>query len=164
MSHTEAADPPAEVRSYGSGVDADFEAFYRSERQGLVGLARATVGDHATAEEIVHDVLAKVYLRWARIEEPLRYARRAVANASRNELRRRSVRRRHLEVTVTSTLDADELFDALAKLRPRERAAIALRYYSDLSYADIAEALECRESTARNLVHRALEHLEAALG
>jgi RNA polymerase sigma factor (sigma-70 family) len=163
VSHAEAVDRPAAVPAY-SGGDADFEAFYRAERDGLVGLARATVGDRATAEEIVHDVLAKVYLRWARIDEPLRYTRRAVTNASRNELRRRAVRRRPVEVTVASALDADELFDALAKLRPRERAAIALRYYSDLSYADIAAALDCRESTARNLVHRALERLEVALG
>ena len=146
--------PPAYVPA-----DAAFEAFYRSERDGLVGIARATVGDHGTAEELVHDVLAMVYLRWARIDDPLRYARRAVANASRNELRRRAVRRRHREVVVTTSLEADELFDALAALRPHERAAVALRYYSDLSFAEIASALGCRESTARSIVSRALARL-----
>jgi RNA polymerase sigma factor (sigma-70 family) len=144
--------------------DAAFAAFYRAERDGLVGIARATVGDHETAEELVHDVLAKVYLRWARIDEPLRYSRRAVANASRNELRRRAVRGRHRAVVVTSSLDADELSDALAALRPRERTAIALRYYADLPFSDIAQALGCRESTARSLVSRGLVRLNAALG
>jgi RNA polymerase sigma factor (sigma-70 family) len=53
---------------------------------------------------------------------------------------------------------------ALARLRPRQRAAVFLRYYLDLSEADIADALECRPGTVKSLLSRALtalkEHLD----
>jgi len=58
-----------------------------------------------------------------------------------------------------STLQARELLDAIAKLRYRERAALALRFYEDLPDADIAELLGCRVGSVASLIHRALARL-----
>ena len=51
----------------------------------------------------------------------------------------------------------------LAGLPARQRAAVALRFYDDLAFAEIAMILDCPESTARSYVHRALERLRAQL-
>ena len=55
--------------------------------------------------------------------------------------------------------EADELFDALAALPSRQRAALVLRFYEDLSEADIAVALGCRPGTVKSLLHRGLAEL-----
>ena len=60
-------------------------------------------------------------------------------------------------------LDADELADALAMLPARQRAAIVLRFYSDLSEAATAAALGCRPGTVGSLVHRGLAQLRRVL-
>jgi RNA polymerase sigma factor (sigma-70 family) len=63
----------------------------------------------------------------------------------------------------SSDLGADELDDAIAKLPARQRAAVVLRYYGDLSDAEIARALRCRPATVRSLVHRALAELRKVI-
>lgn len=57
----------------------------------------------------------------------------------------------------------DELFDALATLPWRQRAALVLRFHADLADADIASALGCRPSTVRSIIHRALGSLRKEL-
>lgn len=54
---------------------------------------------------------------------------------------------------------AREMLDALARLAPRRRAALVLRFYADLSEADIAEVLGCRPGTVGSMVHRGLRQL-----
>jgi len=56
-----------------------------------------------------------------------------------------------------------ELRDALCRLRPRQRLAVVLRYYLDLSFDEVAAAIGCRPATARSLVHRALGELREVL-
>jgi RNA polymerase sigma factor (sigma-70 family) len=50
----------------------------------------------------------------------------------------------------------DELWDVLARLKPRQRAALVLRFYEGMADADIAEILGCRTPTVRTTIHRAL--------
>src|SRR5690242_16023337 len=71
-----------------------FDQLYRERYAGLVRLAYLMVGDNAVAEELVQDAFAKAHLRWSRIEHPVAYVHTAVLNGARNELRRRSRRRR----------------------------------------------------------------------
>ena len=59
--------------------------------------------------------------------------------------------------------DADLARRLLAGLPARQRAAVALRFYDDLAFAEIATVLDCPESTARSYVHRALERLRNQL-
>jgi RNA polymerase sigma factor (sigma-70 family) len=58
---------------------------------------------------------------------------------------------------------ADEMWDALATLNDRQRAAIVLRFYEDLPDADIAEILGCRTATVRTAIHRGLGSLRKVI-
>ena len=104
-----------------------------------------------------------------RIEHALAYLRRAVVSRSVSALRRRRVELRHLtrvrDVEVVGALgpEAAAVRTALARLRPRQRAAVFLRYYLDLPEAQIAEALGCRLGTVKSLLHRSYEILRRHL-
>ena len=60
-------------------------------------------------------------------------------------------------------LDADELFDALATLPYRQRAALVLQFYEGLPQSEIAQVLRCREGTVASLVHRGLAQLRRVI-
>jgi RNA polymerase sigma factor (sigma-70 family) len=60
-------------------------------------------------------------------------------------------------------MQADELFDVLAELPARMRAALVLRYYEDLPEDDIAALLGCAPGTVRSLIHRALARLRLVI-
>ena len=142
-----------------------FIELYRETYAPMVRLAVLLTGSEVLAEDLVHDAFVRVHARWARVESPTSYLRAAVVNACRSARRRarleRSVAARsHAAV---ASLDADELFDALAALPYRQRAAIVLQYYEGLSQAEIAGVLACREGTVASLVHRGLEQLRRVI-
>jgi RNA polymerase sigma factor (sigma-70 family) len=60
-------------------------------------------------------------------------------------------------------LEADELFDVLAALPDRQRAAVVLRYWHDLDENQIADALGCRPGTVGSLLHRAIARLREVM-
>ena len=64
---------------------------------------------------------------------------------------------------VTEVPELDETWDVLRRLPPRQRAAVVLRFYEDLSEAAIAELLGCRPGTVKSLIHRGLAKVEEAL-
>ena len=136
---------------------------YAGQRLGLVRLAYLVTGDRDAAEEVVQEAFVSTMRAWQTVREPGPYVRRAVVNASRSWLRRRSLERRHAESPADSTGPApsapDELWDVLARLNERQRAAIVLRYYEGLPDAEIATMLGCREATVRTTIHRALAAL-----
>jgi RNA polymerase sigma-70 factor (sigma-E family) len=144
-----------------AGAPQSFSDFYREHAQAMVGVATLLVGSRAEAEEIVQDAFAKVHLRWDRVELPLAYTRRTVVNASRSVLRRRGVRERYERqlVPAVDELGARELVDAVGHLPARQRAAVVLRFYADLSERETAEALGCRPGTVGSLVSRAMHAL-----
>lgn len=132
-------------------------------------------GDRQAAEDLLQDVLERMYPRWRRISgSPEAYARVALANAAVNRWRRHS--RRVVEAplpdhTVGPTVAGphesighhDDLLAALAQLPPRQRAAVVLRYFDDLSEADTAAALGCRVGTVKSQTARGLARLRAVL-
>jgi RNA polymerase sigma-70 factor (sigma-E family) len=141
-----------------------FEQYYLRHRDSLIRLAATMVDRADVAEDLVHDVFARVLLRWETLDHPDAYVRRALVNACRNELRRRAVRRRiRPDSLMDSTLGADELTDALRALTPRQRTAVVLRYYADLSELEIAHAMGCRPGTVKSLLARGLDHLRATI-
>ena len=92
------------------------------------------------------------------------YLRTTVVNACRDLHRHRAVvRRTPLPIAEPAIAEHDELFDALAALPWRQQAALVLRFHVDLSDADIAVALDCRQSTVRSIIRRALASLRKEL-
>jgi RNA polymerase sigma-70 factor (sigma-E family) len=143
-----------------------FDRLYRSQYARMVFLARAMTGSLAQAEEVVQDAFVELYRRWSTVNYPLTYLRIAVVNRSRSVERRRAVERRHQvsgQEGVAFDTAAVAVRDALEKLTPRQRAAVVLRYYEDLSERDIARALDCRPGTVKSLLSRSLVKLKEAL-
>jgi RNA polymerase sigma-70 factor (sigma-E family) len=142
-----------------------FGALYASEHDAMVRLAFLLTGSTEIAEDVVQDAFVRLHRRWEHIREPRPYLRRAVVNACHSH-HRRLRRFRQLPVPagpVAVELDAHELADALAALPARQRAAIVLRFYADLSEAATADALGCRPGTVGSLVHRGLAQLRRGL-
>jgi RNA polymerase sigma-70 factor (sigma-E family) len=148
-----------------SASDQAFGELYSAERNRLVRLAYLLTGSQAVAEDLVQDVFIKARPRLADIEKPAAYLRRAVTNASWSWHRRRQREARHLDhrpAIVAGTYDI-EIFDALARLSPRRRSVLVLRYYLDLSEAETADSLGWRIGTVKSTTHRALQDLRRML-
>jgi len=141
-----------------------FEDFYRAHYESLVRLGTLLTQSEEVARDLVQDVFARLYHRFEALEDPLPYVRRSVVNASRSWHRRRRLERRHAaEAIPDQTFEADELFDVLARLPARQRAAIVLRFYEQMSDAEIAAILHCRPGTVASLVHRGCARLRTSM-
>jgi DNA-directed RNA polymerase specialized sigma24 family protein len=137
---------------------------FRSSWTDLVRLATFLTGSVQTAEDLVQDVFLRMETRHIRPEDPMRYLRTSVVNACRSHHRRRLLEYRHRTGLPGPSVDhPGELWDILARLSPRQRAAVVLRYYVDLPEDDIAAILHCRPSTVRSLVQRGLTRLREEL-
>ena len=154
----------------------DFDRWAAERGRSLLVFATAVTGDREAARDAVQDALVAVYLRWRRLiagGEPDAYARRIIVNRHISWWRRLGRRERltafevdhgqAAEAAQDGLADADLARRLLAELPARQRAAVALRFYEDLSFAEIAMILDCTESTARSYVHRALERLRAQM-
>jgi RNA polymerase sigma-70 factor (sigma-E family) len=131
-------------------------------------------GGRQAAEDLLQDVLVRMYPRWRRIQgSPEAYARAALTNAAINRARR--LARRVAEAPLiadVATVDAgpdesvsgrDVLLRALAVLPPRQRAIIVLRFFDDLSEVDTAAAVGCRVGTVKSQTSRGLARLRELL-
>lgn len=139
-----------------------FEVLFDDEWRPMVQLAYLITGSYAVAEEVVQEAMATVFDRWSSIESPGGYLRTTVVRSAARHKRRR--RREHqfvasLPAPVIQLPEHDDLWDHLADLKSRQRSALVLRFYADLSMDDIATTLGCRPATARSLVRRGLEQL-----
>jgi RNA polymerase sigma-70 factor (sigma-E family) len=147
-------------------VSIAFDEVYRRESVAMVRLAVLLVGRQDQAEEIVQDAFAQLFERWDDVERPGAYLRTCVVNGCRRVHRRRRQDdrvRAGMSGLLPTTLGPDHLTDALAALPPRRRAAVVLRYYEDLSEAEIADALGVRPGTVKSLLHRGLAQLRQAV-
>jgi RNA polymerase sigma factor (sigma-70 family) len=143
---------------------SSFTAFYQREIVGQVRNATLLLGSQEAARDAVHDVFATMYERWSTIVEPGPYVQRAVVNRCRDLLRRAEVSRRHEPQLVRDTPEIDApLYDALATLPFNHRAAVVLRYYLQLSEAEIAERLDCPTGSVGPWIRRGLDHLATEL-
>jgi RNA polymerase sigma-70 factor (sigma-E family) len=162
----------------GSGTAAaGIEALFRTDYRRLVGLARLLVDDQGQAEEVVQDAFVALHRNWSKLREPdaaASWLRAAVVNGSRGKLRRRDTARRHLravEPDLTGGADegavlADEhqaVGAALRQLPERQRACLVLRFYGDLSEAEIASTLGISTGSVKTHVHRGKAALSTAL-
>jgi RNA polymerase sigma-70 factor (sigma-E family) len=150
------APPPAAARDH----DDAFVAFYEQWRTPLVRLATLLVDRVEVAEEIVQDAMAATYQRWPSLDEPAAFARAAVVNRSRSELRRRSVRRHRPVPEPTPAADqSDDVCDVVRLLPERQRTVVVLRFYADLPLAEIGALLGIHTGTVKSQLHKALAHL-----
>ena len=160
---------------------ATWTDIYRAERDGLVRLAYLMTGSQAVAEDLVQDCFVRVMARLDPDASPGAYLRRSVINACYSWHRRawREVRtgdeekleavgaeRRRGGAAEAASGEGGgdvEMWDALSRLAPRRRAILVLRFYLDLSEADVAAALGCRVGTVKSTTHRALAELRKTI-
>lgn len=137
---------------------------YRDEYTAMVRFAYLLTGSREVAEELVQEAFVQVHRGWARAVNPPAYLRVVVANNCRSWHRRRALELRRQPPPGESTeLGADELWDAVQTLPFRQRAAIVLRFYEDMSEAEAARVLGCRPGTIGSAVHRGLARLREVI-
>ncbi|NYG59450.1 RNA polymerase sigma-70 factor (sigma-E family) [Nocardioides daedukensis] len=154
----------------------DFAAWISARQSRLFRTAYLICGDRHTAEDLVQTAAAKLYLAWDRVSargEVDAYMRRIIVN-EHNSLWRRPWKRREVaadQLPETAyadvpgdPLEADRLWAAVRDLPPRQRAVIVLRYYEDLSEAEIAAALDISPGTVKSQASRAIASLRGRLG
>ncbi|SHH08950.1 RNA polymerase sigma-70 factor, sigma-E family [Jatrophihabitans endophyticus] len=156
-------------------IGTTFEAYVGERRGALRRFAVVLCGDPVLAEDLVQDVLARVFERWAQVsaaDSVHAYVRRMLVNEFLTWRRRTGRTRSYadLDAYLTPVADpADGRADALAlvaelaRLPRQQRAALVLRYYEDMPYAEIAEVLGSGENAARSNVSRALANLRIEL-
>lgn len=152
--------------------DADFTAYLQSRQATLLRTAYLLTGDAHTAEDVVQTALAKLYLSWGRAAQGSldAYARRIVVNEA-HSIWRRPFRKREVSAEVLPERGESQMYDegraaevwrAVSRLPRRQQAVIVLRYYEDLSEAEIAEVLEISPGTVKSQASRALATLRTA--
>ena len=168
-----AAQGPA--RSPDADARATVTALYQAHAVGLIRLAVVMLGDRPAAEDVVQDAFAGLYRRWSHLsgkDRALGYVRASVLNGCRSRLRAR-VRDERLAAASPATLAAASaeqavligeehaaVLAALRRLPDRQREALVLRYYLDLSEPEIAASMGIGKGTVKSTTSRAL----AALG
>lgn len=156
--------------------EADFAEFVASSSVRLFRAAYALCGDAGLAQDAVQAALTSAYLSWARVraaENPEAYVRRMVINQLLGWRRRKAwrVERSYGDVPDTAlashedrVVDVDAVWRALATLPPRQRAVLVLRFYEDMTEADIADALGIRAGTVKSQASAALARLRREVG
>jgi RNA polymerase sigma-70 factor (sigma-E family) len=174
----------AEARPAPSGWEAEsaLTDLYAAHWHSLVRLSWLLVRDQAVAEETVQDAFVAMHSRWFQLRDQdlaLAYLRRAVVNSSRSVLRHRLVEVRYLraetsarsahgtttepsaETRALEHATGDRLVAALGRLPRRQREVLTLRYYLDLSEAQIADALSISAGSVKAHAHRGLAALRS---
>jgi RNA polymerase sigma-70 factor (sigma-E family) len=156
-------------------VDGSFEEYVVTRGDGLLRFAYVLSGDRHLAEDLVQEVLARIYRRWhrmAHVEQPDAYLRTAIVRQFLSWRRRRSSgetptdrlpERASIADIATRHAVQDEMWRLLASLPRKQRAVLVLRFYEDLPDPQIAEVLGCRQTTVRVHASRGLAQLRQLL-
>ncbi len=156
-------------------------ALYQASALAMVRLAHIMIGDRGLAEDIVQEAFLGLHRRWAHLSDPdkaLAYVRSSVLNACRSALRRsRSELTRDVsafraqpalaqtsgEAAVLGEEERVVVMAALRRLPHRQREVVVLRFYLDMSEAQIAAQMGIRPGTVRSTAHRAFAALATML-
>ena len=153
----------------------DLGEVFQEHHAELVRLAAFILGDRGTGEDVVQDVFVRMHQRGHPMDgDLLPYLRAAVVNSCRSVLRRRLLIRRHAEkhspcppLTAEEAAmlseDRRQVLAALATLPPRRREVLVLRFYLELSEAEIAAMLGISPGTVKSTTARGLTALARAL-
>ncbi|ASU84816.1 SigE family RNA polymerase sigma factor [Nocardiopsis gilva YIM 90087] len=166
----------AAVTSVGWDADQAVTQLYSEHYRPLVRLAVLLVRDHATAEEVVQDAFVAMHGAWRRLRDPskaLSYLRQSVVNRARSVLRHRAVVEKHAPKALPDAPSAEHgalgeleraaVIEALRRLPTRQREAIVLRYYGDLSEAQIADAMGISRGAVKSHTARGIAALRTVL-
>jgi RNA polymerase sigma-70 factor (sigma-E family) len=147
---------------------------YEAHALGMIRLAHIMLGDRQGAEDVVQDAFCGLYRRWSSLSDPgsaVHYVRSAVLNGCRSALRRRtSARASHgllgpqpavlsPESAVLTSEERHAVMAALRRLPARQREALVLRFYLDLSAEEAGTTMGISPSSVRSATHRALASL-----
>ncbi|HET7477394.1 MAG TPA: SigE family RNA polymerase sigma factor [Dermatophilaceae bacterium] len=161
------------------GADEALTHLYAAHWHALVRLAWLLLHNQQAAEEAAQDAFVSMHAKWAQLRDPdlaLAYLRRSVVNASRSVLRHRGVEERWLrretglaragaapsaEQQAMAHQSGARLLQALARLPRRQREVLTLRYYLDLSEAEIADSLGISAGSVKSHASRGLAALRA---
>jgi RNA polymerase sigma-70 factor (sigma-E family) len=159
----------------GEGVERGvLSELYVTYAPDALRLAFLLTGDRALAEDLVQDAFARLIGRLRHLREPNAfgaYLRRTIVNLATSHFRHRRVERAYLErqaaapssvATVNDELD-EAMHRVLLGLPQRQRAAIVLRFYEDLSDVQTGAILGCSPGTVRSLVSRGMKTLREEL-
>lgn len=150
----------------------DFTEFMGHSWARLYRTAMLLTGNHARAEDLAQEALARTYAKWSRLrdfEAAGAYAYRTLVNASISQVRRRGWT---AEITTASPPDRPaaepqslgvDVMAALGELAPRQRACVVLRYFLELPVSETAALLECSEGTVKSQTSDALRRLRVVL-
>jgi RNA polymerase sigma-70 factor (sigma-E family) len=169
------------VASWPADPAAAVTALYAEHALGLTRLALIMVGDRQTAEDIVQEAFCGLYRRWHRLRDPgkaLPYIRSSVLNGCRSEYRRARATAaathsgyeaylppaRSAESAAIASEERRAMVEALTRLPARQREALLLRFYLNLSEADTAGAMRISRGTAKSTVARGLAALRQWIG
>jgi RNA polymerase sigma-70 factor (sigma-E family) len=150
--------------------DRDFRDYVRTRRHALLRTAYVLTGNADDAEDLVQSALAKTYLAWDRIADRGAldgYVRRAIVNTHISWWRRRRLQEYPTDELpdqavadhATSSDLQETLRQAVDRLPQRMRAAVMLRYYDDMTEAEVAEVLGVSLGTVKSTVARAVAKL-----
>jgi len=151
-----------------------FTAFVAANSATLFRTAYLMTGDYHRAEDLVQTTLVRVYQHWSRVEvmdRPVAYARKVLVNQSTSWWRRRSAHESPALVRDERTWDGrleglaehERVWAAVLSLPPRQRAVTVLKYYEDLSEAEIAATLDMAPGTVKSHGHAAARRLAVLL-
>ena len=167
--------PPSDTPSW-SDADGSLTALYAAHYRPLVRLATFLLRDPGQAEEVVQDAFVAMHGSWRRLRDPDKaeaYLRQTVVNRSRSGLRRRRVETKHApkpspdhasaEYGALAELDRSAVVAALRGLPQRQREVLVLRYYGDLSEAQIAGTLGISAGAVKSHASRGMSALRTTL-
>lgn len=160
----------------GADWDDALVGLYRDQRLPLLRLAVLLTDDRATAEDVVQDAFLALQRRWAAVDTAAAagYLRISVVNGVRSLHRRSAVARRHVlavraedvpaaDLALLLTEEQREVVAALRTLPRRQREVLVLRYWSELSEAEIADVLGIARGTVKSSASRGLASLQKHL-
>jgi RNA polymerase sigma-70 factor (sigma-E family) len=154
--------------------DHSMAALFERHAPSALRLAYLLTGDRQVAEDLVQDAFVKMFRRWRDLRDPGAfdaYLKKTVVNLARSGFRRKRLERAHLErerrvapvQQVSGIEDREQLLNALAKLPPRQRAAVVLRHLEDLSEQQTAHVLDCSVSAVKSASSRGIAKLREEL-
>ena len=155
--------------------DQDLAEFCRLRYPALVGSLGLYCGDKWIAEELAQEALVRLWQNWKRVrrlQSPEGWLHRVGLNLARSSFRRRQAEARakaRLATMATGTSMQDSaailtMREAIVRLPRRKKTALILRYYLDMSFAEVADVMDVPLPTAKSLARRALEDLRDELG
>jgi RNA polymerase sigma-70 factor (ECF subfamily) len=168
------------VRMAKKGNKAAFGKLARRYRDSVLTLAYDFLKDYQNAQDVAQDVFMKAFKNIGDFEEKSRFSSwlyRITVNTSldarKSKVRRRKLLRSKKSIQIDEQVSKDSepksvvddgLLEAINNLSDHQHAALVLRYFHEKSIREIADILECTESTVRSHLHRALQNLQKRYG